>query len=44
MALRESDKATAFAQIPADAKPGETIHLIAEVTDSGKPPLTRYGA
>jgi len=28
--------------VPADAKTGDTIHLIAEVTDSGKPPLTRY--
>jgi hypothetical protein len=29
--------------IPADAKPGQTIHLICEVTDDGTPPLTRYG-
>lgn len=28
--------------IPNEAKPGETIHLIAEATDSGAPPLTRY--
>jgi hypothetical protein len=40
--VRDADKATASIQIPADAKPGDTIHLIAEVTDSGKPPLTRY--
>jgi hypothetical protein len=40
--LREDDRASALVEIPADAKLGETIHLIAEVTDSGKPPLTRY--
>jgi len=28
--------------IPADAKPGQTIHLILEVTDNGTPALTRY--
>ena len=28
--------------IPSDAKSGETIHLICEVSDSGKPSLTRY--
>lgn len=40
--IRDSEKPTAYAQIPADAKPGDTLHFIAEVTDSGKPPLTRY--
>lgn len=40
--IRDADKAVATAEIPADAKSGDTIHLIAEVTDSGKPPLTRY--
>jgi hypothetical protein len=40
--VRDDDRATASVEIPADAKPGETIHVIAEVTDSGKPPLTRY--
>lgn len=29
-------------RIPADAKPGETIHIIAEANDDGKVPLTRY--
>jgi hypothetical protein len=29
-------------QIPQDAAPGQTIHLIGEVTDLGKPALTRY--
>ena len=28
--------------VPADAKSGETIHVIAEVTDDGFPALTRY--
>jgi hypothetical protein len=27
--------------IHADAKPGQTIHIICEVTDNGTPPLTR---
>jgi hypothetical protein len=40
--LRDADKAAAVLQVPAGAKAGETIHLIGEVTDSGKPPLTRY--
>ena len=29
-------------RIPADATPGQTIHLILEATDSGTPALTRY--
>lgn len=29
-------------RVPADAKPGQTIHLILEATDDGAPPLTRY--
>ena len=29
-------------RIPADAKAGETIHLIAEANDDGKLPMTRY--
>lgn len=42
VSVRDSEKAAAYVQVPADAKPGETLHLIAEVTDSGKPPITRY--
>ena len=41
----EIDKAgnsDALLLIPADAKPGQTIHVICEVTDAGAPPLTRY--
>ena len=40
--IKDPDRGLASLVIPADAKPGETIHLIAEVTDDGKPPLTRY--
>ena len=36
-----SSLATTF-QVPPDAKPGETIHIILEATDDGEPPLTRY--
>jgi hypothetical protein len=32
----------AWLEVPADAKPGDTLHVVAEVTDSGKPALTRY--
>ncbi len=42
VAIKDADKGLASVQVPADAKPGDTIHLIAEVTDAGKPPLTRY--
>lgn len=40
--LKDADRAVASVTVPPDAKPGDTIHLIAEVTDNGKPPLTRY--
>ena len=33
--------ATSF-QVPVDAKPGQTIHVILEATDNGTPALTRY--
>jgi len=29
--------------VPGNAKNGQTIHIICEVTDNGSPPLTRYG-
>jgi hypothetical protein len=38
----DSRRARASLTVPQDAKPGATIHLIAEVTDDGSPPLTRY--
>jgi hypothetical protein len=28
--------------VPSDARPGDTIHIILEVTDTGSPPLTRF--
>ena len=28
--------------VPADARPGETFHLVVQVTDAGEPPLTTY--
>ena len=28
--------------VPNDAQAGKTIHVVCEVTDNGKPPLTRY--
>ncbi len=40
--IRDPERPVAFVQVPEDAGPGETLHLVAEVTDSGKPPLTRY--
>jgi hypothetical protein len=42
LAIREADRATTTIQIPSDAKAGDTIHLIGQVTDAGRPPLTRY--
>jgi hypothetical protein len=29
-------------RVPQDSTPGQVIHLVLEVTDSGNPPLTRY--
>lgn len=40
--IQRVEQGGASIKIPADAKPGDTIHVIASVTDSGKPPLTRY--
>lgn len=40
--LPESRAAIAQVTIPEDAKPGQKIHMICEVTDTGNPPLTRY--
>jgi hypothetical protein len=42
VSIRDADRTVASVQIPSDAKGGDTIHLIAEVTDAGKPALTRY--
>jgi hypothetical protein len=38
---RANDPVATF-QVPATAAPGETLHLICEVTDRGAPRLTRY--
>lgn len=38
----DTHRARASLTVPQGAKPGATIHLIAEVTDDGSPPLTRY--
>ncbi|WP_370479228.1 DUF1593 domain-containing protein [Tamlana flava] len=40
--IQSSNSAKAKIIVPKDAKPGETIHLICEVSDSGTPRLTRY--
>jgi hypothetical protein len=40
--ISNQDRAVAAVRVPSAAKQGDTIHLIAEVTDSGRPPLTRY--
>ena len=42
VAIQDPERATAQLHVPNDARPGDTIHMIVEVTDSGKPPLTRY--
>jgi hypothetical protein len=40
--VKGADTLSAKLVAPADAKPGDTIHVIAEVTDDGAPALTRY--
>ncbi len=40
--LPESNAPTVKITIPEDARPGDEIHMICEVTDEGSPPLTRY--
>ncbi len=42
ISIKQSDKSKASFVIPADARMGDTIHIIFEVTDSGIPKLTRY--
>lgn len=37
-----TDKQNAAFVVPNDAKKGDTIHIICEVTDNGSPKLTRY--
>jgi hypothetical protein len=38
----DSTSAATEVRVPADAKPGDTLHLILEATDDGVPALTRY--
>lgn len=38
----EADGPEASFTIPKDAREGETIHLLCQVTDDGVPPITRY--
>lgn len=40
--ITSDSKRDAALSIPADAKPGQTIHVICEVTDNGAPALTMY--
>jgi hypothetical protein len=40
--IQNSNTLNANLVVPADAVSGQTIHVILEVTDDGKPPLTRY--
>ncbi len=42
LSIKQADRKKASLTIPLDAKPGQTIHLICEVTDNGTPPLVRY--
>jgi hypothetical protein len=42
IALASPAGLAAVLQVPADARPGDTIHLLAEATDDGTPALTRY--
>lgn len=40
--ISDSGSVNAMLTVPADAKSGQTIHVVCEVTDSGTPRLTRY--
>ena len=42
IAIKKASSKNASVTLSADARPGETAHLICEVTDAGSPPLTRY--
>jgi hypothetical protein len=42
IAFSTPDAATTTFQMPSDATPGQTIHAVAQVTDDGIPPLTRF--
>ena len=40
--IQNADNSNASFTVPADAKPGNNIHVILEVKDNGTPQLTRY--
>ncbi len=40
--IRGKNKQDADLVVPENARAGETLHLVCEVTDDGSPPLTRY--
>ncbi len=40
--LATTEAASTSVRVPADATPGQTIHVILEATDDGAPTLTRY--
>ncbi|WP_395108148.1 nucleoside hydrolase-like domain-containing protein [Actinomadura sp. SCN-SB] len=40
--ITNADTLTPTFAVPADAKPGDTIHLILQVSDNGTPKLTHY--
>lgn len=40
--IRNAGKQDASFTVPGDIGKGETVHIICEVTDTGRPPLTRY--
>ncbi|MEJ0034162.1 MAG: hypothetical protein WDO15_29235 [Bacteroidota bacterium] len=42
LAVKDPSSAKTSFVVPADAKKGDTIHVICEVTDGGMPALTRY--
>ncbi|WP_339815774.1 nucleoside hydrolase-like domain-containing protein [uncultured Imperialibacter sp.] len=40
--IAQADTSKAEVLVPEDVRPGQTIHIIFEATDNGKPALTRY--
>jgi hypothetical protein len=40
--LPDAERNSVSFVLPVDAKPGDTIHMVLEVTDNGTPKLTRY--
>ena len=42
MSIQDPASLAAYLQVPTDAKQGQTIQLVLEVTDDGHPALTSY--